>query len=1082
MKNRLKNRLSHLQKKRVVSMLLIAVMLLTSLTVTAEIPTETPLTEDLSTEEAAVAAEDEVDDNEDEEEAPVIPEGSRNPGDNSKPRDWNIFREILEDGSGAGAGIMSGATRDDLYQHYFREHEGKAKPDIEIEILMADYNEVRNNQELNEPPVYEVKSHDGEGDCLVWDNDLGEFDYVFNVPKSGIYNLEFLYQPTAGKNNAIEISLLLNGEYPFSATRQLELDKFWQNEGVIDKDSRDNELLPRQKLYKTWINYRVKDKEGLFNEPYFFYLEEGENTITVEGIKVNGAAFKSMTFKNYPDLSPYEAPSQSAIDGTPALGGEKNEIKSNTILLQGQTPYYRTSTELVPSYDNGTYLVSPSHAVKMRYNTVGGGGTESWSKAGQTLVWEFSVPQDGYYRFSAKFKQNMLRGFSANRRVLINGEVPFKEFDSVKFAYGARWQQQSFTTDTSNSNAEDAYVFLKASDNPQTIALEVVPGEIGETVQRLEADLFMLNYYFRRILMITGPNPDEFNPYYVDKQIPELIPEFIRIRDRLREEKAKVEELTGSRGGSEASTLETMAVILDRCIANPDRIPLMQQALKDNIGALSAWIRQASRQPLEIDYIEVMTVHEKPGTARPSFWRQILFLWNGFIGSFFEDFTRLDDGSGINVWVGLGRDQALCLKHLVDSDFNVNYDTPVSINLVQGSILEASLAGKGPEVALFIGGDFPVQLAARNMTVDITQFPDYKEIVEDRFVHSLPTFFTYLGGVYGLPLSQAFPMMFYRTDILEDLDLAPPLDWDEFTDAVAVLNRAYLEIGLVSPTSNLTSTIFEPGETFALLQLQTGNNFYVEGVEGIEDHSKTTFDQESSIEAFTRWTRFYTVYQFEQTYDPFTRFRTGEMPIVIQGYGFFNMVSAAAPEIRGLWDFRHVPGTWRELPDGMRFEDINEAHRRVRLTEDEKEVHEFLDISASSAASCGLIFNKTKDKEAAWEFLKWLTSDEIQTQFGQNMEAMLGPLGRYDTANKNALANLAWSTRELRRLEQQRDAIIEIPMIPSNYSATRHIKNAFRAVVNDNWFPRYALESYNRDINQEIERKNAELASHQGTR
>jgi hypothetical protein len=55
---------------------------------------------------------------------------------------------------------------------------------------------------------------------------------------------------------------------------------------------------------------------------------------------------------------------------------------------------------------------------------------------------------------------------------------------------------------------------------------------------------------------------------------------------------------------------------------------------------------------------------------------------------------------------------------------------------------------------------------------------------------------------------------------------------------------------------------------------------------------------------------------------------------------------------------------------------------------------------------------------------------------------------------------------------------VEIPMIPANYSATRHIRNAFRAVVNENWFPRYALEAYNRDINAEIERKNAELATH----
>jgi ABC-type glycerol-3-phosphate transport system substrate-binding protein len=973
------------------------------------------------------------------------------------------FNQILEEARRAqSAGIMGGSLRTDLYMYYYQTHKDKTRPDREIVIPMGTPFEVFDNEELKEGPVFTPgASFQGKDNNLIWDNDLGGFIYEFEVPQTGIYNLEFLYHTKDGNNNAYDIALMIGRspdklEHPFAATRSLELDKYWKNAGAIQIDSRDNHLLPQQVQHNVWITYSVKDKEGLFSQPYFFYLEQGTNYISIEGIRINGVVFNSMTFKNYPELLPYSQlkPSGSEISNTDRLPTTfKNDIGSSTILRQGETPLWRSSSELVPSYDRSTYQVSPSHAVKMRYNTVGGGGV--WQKAGQSLSWEFEAPADGWYRFSAKVKQSTLRGFSAHRRVLINGVVPVKEFDAVAFPYSTRWYQQSFT----DANGDDIYVHLKAGQN--TITLEAVPGDIGTTLQALEADLFTLNYYYRRILMITGPNPDEFNPYYVDEQIPELIDEFKRIRDSLRSHKSDLEQLTT---GSEAATLETMAVILDRCIDNPDRIPMRMQSLKDNIGSLSAWIRSAARQPLELDYIEIATVHESFGRANVNFFRQLLFLWQGFIGSFFEDYTRLDDGEGLNIWVALGRDQALALKHLVDSLYNSDESNkPVAINLVQGGILEASLAGKGPEVALFIGGDFPVQLAARNLTVDISQFPDYQKIVDERFAEQLPIFFSYLDGVYGLPLSQNFPMMFYRTDILEDLELAPPLCWEEFIDAVAVLNRQYLEIGLMPPTSNLTSQIFETGETFTFLQLQTGQNFYVDaeipGL-GLVRNGKTTFDSEASVEAFTKWTRFYTVYQFPQTFDPFTRFRTGEMPIVIMPYGFYNMVNAAAPEIRGLWDFRHIPGTWRFDDDGERF----------------------LDISASSSASGGIIFNKTQDQESAWEFLKWLTSEEIQTQFGGIMESMLGPLGRYDTANNNALLNLAWSERELRRLIQQRDALVEIPMIPANYAATRHIKNAFRAVVNENQFPRFALASYNRDINAEIERKNRELASHQQKR
>ena len=985
---------------------------------------------------------------------------SRNPGDGSRPEDWPIFREILEQVSEEQAGLMAGSLRSDVYQYYYNDHKDKPRPNHEIVVKLSDYVAVRNNAELGLAPDYRVGGLtglggelSGAGELLIWRNDVGVFDYEFDVPESGIYHLEFHYQPIEGRNNSIELALRINDEHPFAATRNLELPKYWQNEGEIERDRRDNEMLPRQVQLETDIRIPLKDNEGLFNEPYFFYLEKGRNKLTLDGIKVNGVGFSSVTFKNYPALKPYVAPSSEAIRNTPPLKAfQKNAIDSYTILLQGQTPFWRSTTELIPTYDNGTYLVEPSDARKIRYNTIGGEG--SWSRPGQAATWSFEVPASGYYRISAKVRQNMLRGFAANRRVLINGEVPFEEFNAVKFPYSSKWYQQSFTTDTMDKKAEDAYVYLEKGTN--TITLECVPGDIGEVMQRLSGDLFILNYYYRRILMIVGPSPDEFNPYHVEKQIPELLDVLAEMRDRLREEKANVEKYTT--GGSEASTLETLAVIIQKCIDRPHRIPMRMVSLGDNISALSAWIRESVRQPLEIDYIEIMTVHETPGSAKPNFFKQLWFMWRGFIGSFFEDYTKLGDEGGLNVWVGLGRDQAMTLKQLVDGDYNENntFNNHVSINLVQGSIMEAALAGKGPEIALFIGGDFPVQLAARNMIVNLKQFEDYQEIVDSRFVSTLPTFFTYLDGMYGLPLTQVFPMMFYRTDILQDLEIDPPTTWDEFIDSIAILNRAFLEIGLASPTGNLTSTIFEPGDTFALLMLQTGNNFYVEGVEGVVDHSRTMFDEESSIDAFTRWTEFYTTYQFRQTFDAFSRFRTGEMPIVIQAYTFFNQLSAAAPEIRGSWTFRHVPGTVRVDDDG----------------------EEFLDISASSAATAGIIFNSAPNKEAAWDFLCWLTSDEIQTQFGQNMEAMLGPLGRYDTANKNALANLAWSAGQLSRLEFQRDAIVEIPMIPANYSATRHIKNAFRAVVNDNYPARFAINSYNRDINAEITRKNSELRAH----
>ena len=63
-------------------------------------------------------------------------------------------------------------------------------------------------------------------------------------------------------------------------------------------------------------------------------------------------------------------------------------------------------------------------------------------------------------------------------------------------------------------------------------------------MQRLDDLVYNMNYYRRRILMITGPSPDEFNDYFLDIQIPELLDVFQSTVDQLYAEKASIEALT----------------------------------------------------------------------------------------------------------------------------------------------------------------------------------------------------------------------------------------------------------------------------------------------------------------------------------------------------------------------------------------------------------------------------------------------------------------------------------------------------------------------------------------------------------
>jgi ABC-type glycerol-3-phosphate transport system substrate-binding protein len=942
--------------------------------------------------------------------------------------------------------VMSDISRDKIYYSYINRHAGAPMPQAEIAIKATDFHLTAPNAEGIEPALEILEAYEGVNDVLFWHNDAGKLTYDFNVEQEGLYCLEMVYYPTSeadpvsGKtsSNTVEVGLMIDGEYPFLAANDFQLDRLWKDDpNSRPKDDNDNELRAQQIKYDTWMTYPIKDREGLYNTPYQFYLSEGAHTLTLEGIKVI-TVFKSFTFKNYDPAPAYVAPTQAELEATPELT-TPNVIGSNTFFIEGENPLYKNAATLYETYDRTSHNTSPHHPTKQRFNTI---GQATWNKSTQAITWEITVPNDGYYRIAAKVRQNVTRGFFSNRRIYIDGVVPSDVFDQQRFKYDTEWYLQTLT----DADGNDAYVYLEAGKH--TLTMEAIPGYVGAIMQRLDEVVYSLNNYYRRILMITGPSPDIYNDYFLDKQIPDMLPTFKSAAAQLRAEKASIEEMSGSLGGSGASVLETLAVVLDRCIARVDDIPAMRQSIKDTLSAVSAWMREYRDQPLEIDYIEIATVHEQFSSANGNFFEQLMFDFNSFIGSFFEDYTVLSKGTNksLNVWVSMGRDQAIIVKELVDSDFNMNnsLDVHASINLVQGSILEASLAGKGPDIALFIGGDYPIQLAARGLLLDFTQYPEYDEVVKQRFNPNIMTLYTYRDGVYGLPVSQTFPMLFYRTDVFQELGISPPETWQDFIDIVPVLQRKYLGVGLLNPNNNLAMSTFEPGDTFVTLVLQKGLNVFS------DDLTRTSYDNQQVIEAFETWTKFYTVYSFDQVYDAFTRFRTGEMPMLINAYPFFNQIEVTAPEIKGLWDFTLVPGTLRE--DGT------------------------VDHTVNSGSGGAVVFSKVSLPNAAWEFVKWFTSDEVMTSYGQSVEALMGQMGRFDTANVNALKNLSWSTEEYNKLAAQMSWTREVPIIPASYSIIRDTKNAFRAVVNQFDDPRFSLMRYRRTIDNEIARKNAQLA------
>ncbi|MGN0642679.1 MAG: extracellular solute-binding protein [Huintestinicola sp.] len=963
--------------------------------------------------------------------------------DDAAPSDST--EESVSDESSESSGYEKAKT----YSDYYDEIADAARPRIEDDVYLT-------YQSASDDANVTVGSCAGENDVVIWSNQDGQINYTVDVEKSGAYNFEVCYYPLSeddkaiasdgitpdGSATTIEVSLLVDGKSPYDTATRVELPRIWNSAYEISQNEKGNETRPPQVESPMWTTTAVKDGDGLFNEPLYFYLEEGTHTISLYSEKAC-VAIKYIRLFQYESAQAYTKPTDDEL---------RENAGTPSIKLQGETFSYSNSQTLFPTYDRGTYLTEDqngdlSDPVKQRYNTV---GEDTWSNSGQTIAWSMDVPADGYYKIGIKARQNSMRGMYSNRRLYIDGEVPSEPFEQIKFDYSSDWQMVTPV----DSTGETAYVYLKKGTHE--LSLEAIPGDIGESMRRLDDIVYEANQYYMQILMITGPNPDKYTDYYVHKEIPTLVADFERLANELYAEQEYIEALS-NQTGSEASSLARLADVLMRCVEKPNKIPtyISNSSIKDNVTSVSSWMRQYREQPLCVDFIEVAPAYDEKGKpteftpVKESFFKSLSFGFRGFIGSFFEDYTVLSDSSedSIIVWVGLGRDQTNVVKELVDAEFSPNYDVDVSINLVQGSVMEAVLAGKGPDIAMFVGGEYPINLAIRGLLVPVDEMDGFDE-VKSRFQDEALVHYTFDDHVYGIPISRTMPMMFYRKDMLAEIGInEPPETWDDLIDMLPAMQRKYMQPGLILPVNingNAVAPSTEVGHTFALLMLQSDTNYYN------DDQTATNFDSIEAVNAFDTWTRFYTTYCFDQSYDAFSRFRTGEAPIVIQNYcSFYNQLNVAAPEIKGLWDFCEVPGTRRE--DGT------------------------VSHAANSSGAGAIILKDCKNIEGAWEFIKWFTSTDVMVEYGQNVEGVMGPLGRFESANIEALQKLNWSKTDLEKINSQMSELKEIPIIPSSYVVTRGVMNAFRAVVNDADNARETLRWYNKDINSEITRKRKNL-------
>ncbi|MEJ6949734.1 extracellular solute-binding protein [Natronospora cellulosivora (SeqCode)] len=932
------------------------------------------------------------------------------------------------------------------YNDYLESIEYQVRP--EVELIIPAYNYIDSNMK-NIEVIEEL-----EGRKALGTDESGFVEWEINVPENGLYNIELEYYPLEGRGGIIEREIHINNELLFQEAQFLEFPRIWHDESEFQVDNQGNHIRSPQVENPRWQTAQLRDAIGYVREPYSFYFEEGVNTIRFYSRR-EPMAIGNIRLFQYQEPPAYEEVIESYLQM------DFQETRDILIKIDGQDATYRSSQTLYPAHDQGDPTVEPYHPAQIRLNTIGG---HNWDQAGQWVAWEFEVPESGLYKIGIKGKQNIRSGTFSNRKLYINDQIPFRELEAVRFNYSSFYDMVV----PSDENGEAFLVYLEEGTN--TIKLEAVLGDFAEIISRTNVILYEISSLYRSIIMITTRNPDRMRTYRLAERIPGLVETLLEQSARLDELAREIEVFTGE-SGEHIAVLSNLAHQLRRMAERPDeRIPNNLDAFRDNIGNLGNWIMHTSEQPLQIDYLLVASPEMELPKASPSVFQVLSHEASSFVYSFFYDYTQVgniyegDEVEPLNVWISGGRDQAQTLKNMIEDTFTPQTGIPVNLELIQeGVILPATLAGRGPDVALRVSPAVPINFYIRNAILDLSQFDDFPEVAS-RFHPSALVPFQFRDSYFALPEEQSFPVLFYRKDILHERGLTVPQTWDEVVRVIAELQKDNMNFGL--PYSNIVqlavggigegapgagSIVAHAGVTnFLTFLYQRDAELYQ--LDGIQ----TNLESEEAIEAFTQWTELYELYDLPLWYDYANYFRLGEMPLMITGYPFRNHLEVFAPELRGKWGFTLVPGTVRK--DGS-------INRTVPS----------LGYGTANQGPSSMIMADTDDKEAAWEFLKWWTSAEIQTRFGHELESIMGTAARYPTANMEALGNLPWRLEELDILMEQWQYVKGLPEVPGGYMVGRHLDNAFRQVIYAEEPPRETLLDYNRIMNRELRIKRDEF-------
>lgn len=922
---------------------------------------------------------------------------------------------------------------------------------------MVTYNEylagfTDNNYVKNAAPIKEDGKNYSEStmsdlkvtDGYLFTGDTGKVTYKFDVKESGLYYISMKYRPIANTTLSIVRNIYINNQIPFEEAQGVVFERLWQDENKsFLMNTEGNQAMPLEVQKEESATKNITSANYSVAGDFAFYFEKGENTVTLESVQASMGIEEVSLVPAEKLMSYQEYYASKVAEGLQVIN---NNDLTTPITIQAEDALVKSSPSILPQNNRTSTKTQPYHPTYIVYNTIGG---ESWSSSGDGITWQVEVPKAGLYKLGIRFRQALNRGFYSIREIRINGELPFQEASEITFPYKTDFQLEYLGNETG-----DYYFYLKEGTN--TITMTATLASLTEAVNEVETSVRNLNVLYRKLTAVMGTTPDKYRDYNILASVPDMVDimkvEYVRLDNII---KMFGEDI---KGGTKTSDLSQMMTVLEKVIDKPESITKHLTTLNDRISALSSWMLNLGSQPLEMDYIMLCPEEYKLGSAEGGFFAGLKHSALAFIGSYTNDYevksgeTDQNEKKVIDVWISTSTRsqyeivQSLINEHFKDSEYRVK------LSMVNAdTLLPSTVTGNGPDVAIQINYSMPTNFAYRNAAYELSQFSDFQEVASE-FSPGAMEYMEYNGGYYGLPDQMTFPVIFYRKDIFEQLNLSVPNTWKELEEIIP-----YLEAENMSLFMNTTESIALGGTSttsnkpinpiFLSMLYQNGINLYN------DTQTETNLGENEALYIFKYWTEFYTKQGLDYTVDIVTRFRTGQVPIIIDDYTYRNKIIVSAPEIEGEWAIAPLPGTEKE--DGT------------------------IDRTNSCMVGGSMIIKNTVETKGtaqeAWDFLKWWVSAETQENYNMELKAKDGAAAEYPMANIEALKNISIDNESKETLLTTVENLRGVAQVPGGYITGRIISNVFLDVITNNQEPVDAMYLNIGEINTEIEKKRREF-------